>query len=103
MLDKNNMDNVKVKIVSDTRTTEMIEEVGLSAEFALAEPGVYEVGLNELGFPTGNAVIGATELPFDISLFTEILTAFIGAHNFIITVIDKEGASVTKTLTLIVE
>ena len=104
LLAPNKMANVEVTIDSDKLSAEILSEVGLTDKFDLAYPGDYAEGLEGLGFATGDAVIGQTELLFDITPFTPLLGIYgAGTHNFIIKVIDQSGASVTKTLTLITE
>lgn len=99
---ENGISNLRVKIDSETLTPDVLEEVGLASEFDLAYPGDLEEGLNGLGFPIGEKVIGATELKFDVSKFTGLLGIYGEAtHKFIITVIDKYGRYEEKTLTLI--
>lgn len=98
----NGIANLKVKIDSETLTSDILEDVGLASEFDLAYPGSLEPGLKGLGFPTGEAVIGAKEIKIDISQFTGLLGIYGEAtHKFIITVIDQKRQSVEKTLTLI--
>lgn len=99
---ENGISNLRVKIDSEILTPDVLQEVGLASEFDLAYPGDLEKGLKGLGFPTGENVIGATELKFDVSQFTGLLGNFDdGTHKFIITVIDKYGRYEEKTLTLI--
>ena len=94
------LSNLKVKIVSDFLTEEMLSDVGLTSEFDLAYPGEYAEGLKGLDFPVGNEVIGAKDLDFAITQFTALLLEP-GTHKFIITAIDKKKNQVEKTLTLI--
>lgn len=95
----NGIAHVYVTIDSETLTEDMLTGVGLAASFDLAEPGTLEKGLNGLGFPTGDSVIGQTEIPFDITNFTPLLGLYGKAtHNFIIRLVDKQGLEVTQTL-----
>lgn len=96
------LSNLKVKIVSDFLTEEMLSDVGLTSEFDLAYPGEYTEGLKGLGFPVGNEVVGAKGLNFAITQFTALLLEP-GIHKFIITAIDQKMNQVEKTLTLISE
>lgn len=99
---ENGISNLKVKIDSETLTSEVLSSVGLASEFDLAYPGDLENALQNLGFLTSSQVIGATTVKFDISKFTGLLGLYGPAtHKFIITVVDKNGNSVEKTLTLI--
>ena len=72
----------------------------MDSEFDLAYPGDLEGALNELGFPTGDAVIGQTNMTFDITLFMSLLIYFPGEHQFQLTITDTTGQSITKTLKL---
>lgn len=99
-----------VTIDSETLTSAVLEDVGLTNSFDLAYPGELEDALgkdengNGLGFPVGNQVIGQKTLVFDITPFTQLLGIYGAAtHKFIIKVVDQEGTEVEETLTLISE
>lgn len=94
----NGLAHLWVTIVSDGLTPEVLAEVGLTDKFDLAYPGEYDEALQGLGFPTGDAVIGQTDLKFDISEFIPLLPLFPGAHNFVLDVEDAKGNKVTVTL-----
>ena len=95
----NGIANVYVEIDSETLTSDILGGVGLASSFDLAHPGDLEVGLNSLGFPTGDEVIGQTELLFDITQFTSLLGIYgVANHNFIIRLVDQNGLEITKTL-----
>lgn len=95
----NGITHVYVTIDSETLTKDVLEGVGLTDSFDLAEPGALEEGLNGLGFPTGDAVVGQTNLLFDITDFTSLLGIYGAAnHNFIIRLVDQSGLEVTETL-----
>lgn len=99
----NGIQNLKVKIDSETLTPEILNAVGLSSEFDLANPGSadLEAGLKGLGFPVNKEVIGAKYVVFDITKFTPLLGMYgLASHNFIITVIDQAGNTKTATLAL---
>lgn len=99
----NGIQNLKVKIDSETLTPEILNAVGLSSEFDLANPGSadLETALKGLGFPVGSEVIGVKTLVFDITNFTPLLGLYgLASHNFIITVIDQAGNTKTATLAL---
>lgn len=68
----NGIQNLKVKIDSETLTPEILKSVGLSSEFDLAHPANadLEKALKSLGFPVGSEVIGVKYLVFDITQFT---------------------------------
>lgn len=91
--------NFEVVIISEQLTKEELQNVGLDSEFDLAYPGELEGPLTELGFPTGDAVIGQTNLTFDITMFMSLLVYFPGTHQFQLTITDMAGQSITKTLT----
>lgn len=99
-----------VTIDSETLTSDVLEDVGLTNHFDLAYPGELEDALgkdeegNGLGFPVGDQVIGQKTLEFDITPFTQLLGIYGAAtHKFIIKVVDQEGTEVEETLTLISE
>lgn len=95
----NGIAHVYVTIDSETLTEELLTEVNLAKDFDLAEPGDLESGLNNLGLPTGENVIGKTEIPFDITNFTPLLGMFgVATHNFIIRLVDQQNLEVTQTL-----
>ena len=95
---ENGIANLKVKIISEMLTKEMLQEVGLDSEFDLANPGDLAEVLGELGFPVGDAVVGKTELLFDITDFMPLLAIFPGQHDFELTVVDAQGLSTVATL-----
>lgn len=95
----NGIAHVYVAIDSETLTEDVLTGVGLAASFDLAEPGGLEAGLKGLGFPTGAAVVGQTEILFDVTNFTPLLGIYGAAsHNFIIRLVDQQGLEVTQTL-----
>ncbi|WP_303912537.1 DUF4493 domain-containing protein [Bacteroides mediterraneensis] len=95
----NGMAHVYVTIDSETLTEDILTGVNLAKSFDLAEPGSLDEGLKGLGFPTGDAVVGQTEILFDITNFTSLLGIYGAAnHNFIIHVVDQNGLEVTETL-----
>ena len=95
---ENGIANLHVKIISEMLTKEMLQEVGLDSEFDLANPGDLAEVLGELGFPVGEAVVGKTELLFNITDFMPLLAMFPGQHDFELTVVDAADLSTTKTL-----
>ncbi len=92
-----------VDIISEQLSPEVLTEVGLAASFDLANPGDLNEALIELGFPTGENVIGKQYLPFDISQFMPLLAVFPGTHQFRLTVTDTNDQVATTTLTFLVE
>lgn len=93
----NGIAHLYVDIQSETLD---VTDVGLSNSFDLAYPGDLQDGLNGLGFPTGDEVIGKESTVFDISTFTALLLTFSGDHNFVIHVVDQQNLEVTKVLKL---
>lgn len=95
------------KLEVEIKTTSSDFEASVSdllpMKFDLANPESEEVA-QKLGslFPVGDQVIGKTEMLFDITQFIPLLQAFAGEHQFVITVTDQNGASLTKTLTFVV-
>ena len=67
-------------------------------EFDLAYPGDNAEAFESLGFPTGDKVINATNLTFDISQFIPLLSAFPGNHTFTLNLTDNK--SVNKIVSL---
>lgn len=95
----NGIAHVYVTIDSKTLIEDILTGVNLAKSFDLAEPGALEEGLKGLGFPTGDAVVGQTNLLFDITDFTSLLGIYGAAnHNFIIRLVDQNGLEVTETL-----
>lgn len=95
----NGIAHVYVTIDSETLTEDLLTEVNLAKNFDLAEPGDLESGLNNLGLPTGQKVIGLETVLFDITNFTPLLGMFgVATHNFIIRLVDQQNLEVTQTL-----
>lgn len=59
--------------------------------------------LNTFGFPINEAVKGTSSQTISITPFVSLLSGYPGTHAFKLSVTDNNGASETKTLTLIVE
>jgi hypothetical protein len=89
----------RVKIISNTLTPEELAGVGLAAEFSLVNDTVYFESLGGLGFPTGDAVYGKSEVNLSITNFLSILSMLgAGDHDFEMSVTDMEGNVTTKTV-----
>lgn len=99
----NGIKNFVVDIISEQLTTDLLKEVGLDSTFDLANPGELAGPLGELGFPTGEDVVGKTYLAFDITDFMQLLVLFPGQHQFRLTITDKSDNTVSKTLTFIAQ
>ena len=103
-----------VQIVSDTLTPSELANVGLCDNLDLVSPekssdstgkmtdmSSIEQSLNNLGFPTRDAVLNQTEVSFSITQFLSLLSfTGNGQHNFIMTVTDNNGDTTVKTLML---
>lgn len=103
-----------VQIVSDTLTPSELANVGLCDNLDLVNPekssdstgkmtdmSSIEQSLNNLGFPTRDAVLNQTEVSFSITQFLSLLSfTGNGQHNFIMTVTDNNGDTTVKTLML---
>lgn len=88
-----------VKIISNTLTPEELSSVGLAAEFSLVNDTEYFESLGGLGFPTGDAVYGKSEVNLSITNFLSILSMLgAGDHDFEMSVTDMEGNVTTKTV-----
>lgn len=94
---------LEVEIDSDGLTPEVLEGVGLAEKFDLANPGELSEGLEGLGFPIGDAVLGKTTINFNITDFVPMLNIYSGKSDFIITVTDSKGATSTLTLKFVSE
>ena len=99
----NGIKNFVVDIISEQLTKEMLQDVGLDATFDLANPGNLGEALAELGFPTGDAVLGKTNLTFDITDFMPLLVIFPGQHQFKLTITDMKDNTVSQSLTFIAQ
>ena len=53
-----------------------------------------------LGLPIDDAVLNQTNLDFNISKFTSMLSGFKGTHTFKITVTDNQGKTESKSLVI---
>ena len=99
-------ESLNVKIDSETLTSSILKGVGLSTEFDLAtgksvDGDDLSDGLASIGFPVGDKVTGdgITNIKFNITEFIPLLCIYGEAnHNFILTVVPKEGESKTITL-----
>lgn len=94
---ENGVTSLKVKIISDFLTEDMLSGIGLTSQFDLADPGEYAEGLAGLGFPSADEVNGAHDLQFNITKFIPLIFEE-GDHKFEITVTDAKGLVKTKVL-----
>ena len=90
--------HIRVKIISNSLNADMLQGVGLDAEFDLAEPGNLEEALGEtFKFPIKDKVVGQHEVLFDITPFVPMLNIFPGElHQFELTVESQDGDKVSK-------
>ncbi|MCI9286125.1 MAG: DUF4493 domain-containing protein [Muribaculaceae bacterium] len=99
---ENPLTHLHVQIVSDYLTAEFLEGVGLTDKFDLAEPGDLDPALKGFGFPTGNEVIGAKELTFELTSLIPLLdlgkNEGVYEHQFKLTIEDNAGNSKTVEL-----
>ena len=96
---ENGVKSLKVKIISDFLTEDMLSGIGLTSQFDLADPGEYATGLAGLRFPTAAEVNGAHDLQFNITKFIPLIFEE-GDHKFEITVTDSKG--LVKTMVLLI-
>lgn len=96
---ENGVKSLKVKIISDYLTEDMLRGIGLTSQFDLADPGEYAEGLAGLGFPSADEVNGAHDLQFNITKFIPLIFEE-GDHKFEITVTDSKG--LVKTMVLLI-
>lgn len=96
---ENGVKSLKVKIISDFLTEDMLSGIGLTSQFDLADPGEYAEGLAGLGFPSADEVNGAHDLQFNITKFIPLILEE-GDHKFEITVTDSKG--LVKTMVLLI-
>ena len=101
-----------VKIVSDVLTPSQLSGVGLCDVLNLTDPEAsystvddnfdtssIATSMNNLGFPTGDAVKNQTSVEFSITNFIPLLSMTgSGDHDFIMTVTDNDGNTTVKTL-----
>lgn len=96
---ENGVKSLKVKIISDFLTEDMLSGIGLTSQFDLADPGEYAEGLAGIGFPSADEVNGAHDLQFNITMFIPLIFEE-GDHKFEITVTDSKG--LVKTMVLLI-
>ena len=93
-----------VDIKSEALSSEELEAVGLASHLDLVNPGDMRNGLEGLGFPVAENVLGKNEISFDITPFAGLLAMLgNGTHQFIMTATDEGGNVTVETLTLIAQ
>lgn len=87
----------KVEIDSEKLDANELETVGLNRYLDLINPGQYEEGLTDLGFPVKNSVKGQSDVDLTISSDFTYLLGILGTsyHHFILTVTDANGTTVS--------
>ncbi len=85
--------DVAVNINSNTLTPDVLESVGLSADFSLVTSTQFFEALSGLGLPCGAEVEGVSSpIKFNITPFMALLGIYAdGTNVFTLTVTDKEG------------
>lgn len=85
--------DISVNINSNTLTPDVLESVGLSADFSLVTSTKFFEALSGLGLPCGAAVEGVTApIKFNITQFMSLLGIYAnGTSVFTLTVADGEG------------
>lgn len=108
---------IEIEILSDHGITEFtvdiesdnpefsdegLKSLGLAAHLDLANPGELKEGIDGLGFPTGDDVIGAKKLEFDITDFVPMMfmTGNSEKLDFRMTIKDIAGNDMEKTIKL---
>lgn len=94
----------KVEIDSQALDENELSGVGLNRFLDLIEPGEYEEGLKDLGFPVKDEVKGRSDVTLSISADFMTLLKLLGTsyHHFILSVTDANGQTVS-TLKFVVK
>lgn len=97
----NGIENLKIDISStnDGFIASAGELLPMEFDMAHLDDDLYE-SLASIGLEGNDAVLGKTDVPFDISELVPMLNAFKGTHTFKISVTDKEGNTLSKSLIL---
>lgn len=92
-----------VNINSNTLTPDVLESVGLSADFSLVTSTQFFEALGGLGLPCGSEVTGVTDpIKFNITQFMSLLGIYAnGTSVFTLTVTDQEGNSKACQFTIL--
>ncbi len=85
-----------VQIISEALNADELSGMGLNANMSLVNPGEYEEGLSNLGFPVN--IAGEHNEKIDISAFMGLLQILAGDHKFILTVTDANGTTVKSII-----
>lgn len=101
--------NLFVQIIPDPNPAdpsqdfgEVLEVMQIPTDFDLAHTtDANREILAGFGFPIDNAVLGQTDVPFDITTFIPLLNNYPGTHKFVLRVVDAEGAELEKSLIFI--
>ncbi len=89
-----------VEIISEkVLTPEILEGVGLAPELDLINPGDHKEMLENLGFPTEEAVLNQAAVSFDISPFMPLIPLLgTGDSDFKLTITDNEGQTTVASI-----
>lgn len=92
-----------VNINSNTLTPDVLESVGLSADFSLVTSTQFFEALGGLGLPCGSDVVGvSTPIKFNITQFMSLLGIYAkGTSVFTLTVTDQDGNSKACQFTIL--
>lgn len=98
------IENLCVEIESDNAEFKKSASqlLPLSFDMAHLDDDIYE-SLKSIGLEGNDAVRGKEDVPFDITELVPLLSSFPGTHTFVISVTDKDGKSLSKSLILIAE
>lgn len=90
-----------VVIDSDFLTAEELESVGLAKTFDLCAPGSLREGLEGLGFPCAENILGKTQAEVNVTDFMPLLGAGAGSTSkFTFTITDSKGNVKVTTFTI---
>lgn len=90
---------VKIKSTNDDFISSAGELLPMSFDMAHLDSEVYDK-LESIGLKGNEAVLGKEDVPFDITELVPLLSSFPGTHTFEISVTDKDGKSLSKSLIL---
>ena len=108
--------NVIVTIEGKLAEPDGLNKIGMPNSFDLIDPGYMidpetleptdeHLGpiLEGMGFPVGDDVYGSMELSFDITSFMSMMGSFKGNNDFVVTLTDLNGQTITRKVMLTIE